>query len=109
MCSINEVFKTCPKCGCLVIWCNGGDVIYDSSQFMVTCPSCGFLDHKFKFPSAKEQFVRLATEQQEKKYQEIKNLEKELEELLKILVDDKKMEKPTRKSFLKGFIDRLWG
>ena len=109
MCSINEVFKTCPKCGCLVIRCNGGDVIYDSAQFMATCPSCGYKDHKSKFPSAKEQFARLVTEQQEKSYQEIKNLKIELEGLLKILVDDKEMEKPKRKSFLKGFIDRLWG
>lgn len=33
----------CPKCGAPVVWCNGGDVIYDfSSQFKATCPSCGY-------------------------------------------------------------------
>jgi hypothetical protein len=109
MCSINEVFKTCPKCGCLVIWCNGGDVIYDSAQFMATCPSCGYKDHEAKFQRDKGLYISFVTEQQEKSYQEIKNLKIELEGLLKILVDDKEIEKPKRKSFLKGFIDRLWG
>ena len=44
----------CPKCGSPVKWCNGGDVIYDSAQFMATCPSCGYVDHESKFPRAKE-------------------------------------------------------
>ncbi len=104
-----EVVKICPKCGSLVAWGNGGDIIFGPEQFMATCPSCGYMDHKSKFPSVKEQFARLVTEQQEKSYQEIKNLKKELEGLLKILVDDKEMKKPKRNSFLKGFMDRLWG
>ena len=42
----------CPKCGGHVVWCNGGDVIYDfSSQFKATCPSCGYEDWKSNFPS----------------------------------------------------------
>ena len=41
----------CPKCGGPVVWCNGGDVIYDfSSQFKATCPSCGYEDWESKFP-----------------------------------------------------------
>lgn len=44
----------CPKCGGPVVWCNGGDIIFDSSQFMATCPSCGYEDHEAKFPRAKE-------------------------------------------------------
>lgn len=45
----------CPKCGGLVLWCNGGDVIYDfASQFKATCPSCGYEDWEYKFPRAKE-------------------------------------------------------
>ena len=42
----------CPKCGCPVVWCNGGDVIYDySSQFKATCPSCGYVDWESNFPN----------------------------------------------------------
>ncbi len=44
----------CPKCGGPVVWCNGGDILFDSSQFMATCPSCGYEDHEAKFPRAKE-------------------------------------------------------
>ena len=48
----------CPKCGGPVVWCNGGDVIYDfSSQFMATCPSCGYEDWESKFPRGKERTV----------------------------------------------------
>ena len=44
----------CPKCGGRVVWCNGGDVIYDfSSQFKVTCPSCGHEDWESNFPIKK--------------------------------------------------------
>ena len=45
----------CPKCGGPVVWCNGGDVIYDySSQFKATCPSCGYEDCAASFPKGKE-------------------------------------------------------
>ena len=48
----------CPKCGGRVVWCNGGDVIYDfSSQFKVTCPSCGYKDLESNFPRGKERTV----------------------------------------------------
>lgn len=49
-----EVDLICPKCGSPVVWCNSGDIIHDSSQFMATCPSCGYKDHEAKFPRAKE-------------------------------------------------------
>lgn len=54
MSCIMEVDLICPQCGGPVVWCNGGDIIYDSSQFMATCPSCGYEDHEAKFPRAKE-------------------------------------------------------
>lgn len=45
MCCFMVVDLICPKCGSPVLWCNGGDVIYDfSSQFKATCPSCGYED-----------------------------------------------------------------
>lgn len=45
----------CPKCGGSVVWCNGGDEIYDySSQFKATCPSCGYEDCAASFPKGKE-------------------------------------------------------
>ena len=44
----------CPKCGGPVVWCNGGDVIYDfSSQFKATCPSCGYEDWESKLHKRK--------------------------------------------------------
>ena len=39
----------CPKCGSPVVWCNGGDIIYGPSQFMATCPSCGYEDWASKY------------------------------------------------------------
>ena len=55
----------CPKCGSPVVWCNGGDVIYDySSQYKATCPSCGYEDWESKFPRDKGQPLSFATEQQ---------------------------------------------
>ena len=49
----------CPKCGSPVVWCNGGDVIYDfSSQFKATCPSCGYEDWAASFQKAEKQTVR---------------------------------------------------
>ena len=54
MSSIMVVDLICPKCGGPV----GGDVIYDfSSQFMATCPSCGYEDWESKFPRGKERTV----------------------------------------------------
>ena len=51
MCGLVFVDLICPKCGSPVVWCNGGDVIYDySSQFKATCPSCGYEDWESKFP-----------------------------------------------------------
>jgi hypothetical protein len=48
----------CPKCGGRVVWCNGGDVIYDfSSQFKATCPSCGYEDCAASFHKGKERTV----------------------------------------------------
>ena len=100
----------CPKCGSPVVWCNGGDVIYDfSSQFKATCPSCGYEDWESKFPRDNGQNVRFATEQQEKRYHEIKNFQKGLDELLRICVDDKETRNPKRKNYLKRLIDRIWG
>lgn len=49
-----DVDLICPKCGSPIVWCNGGDIIYDSSLFMATCPSCGYQDHEAKFRKAKE-------------------------------------------------------
>ena len=55
MSCIKVIDLICPKCGSSVVWCNGGDVIYDyPSQFMATCHSCGYVDHESKFPRAKE-------------------------------------------------------
>lgn len=100
----------CPKCGSPFVWCNGGDVIYDySSQHKATCPSCGYEDWEYKFPRDKGQNVSFATEQQEKRYHEIKDFEKKLGELLRILAGDKETQKPKRKSFLKRLIDRILG
>ena len=100
----------CPKCGSPVVWCNGGDVIYDfSSQHKATCPSCGYEDWESKFPRDNGQNVRFATKQAEKRYQEIKNFQKGLDELLRICVDDKETRKPKRKIFLKRLIDRILG
>jgi len=49
----------CPKCGGRVVWCNGGDVIYDYSlQFKATCPSCGYKDWAASFQKAEKQTVR---------------------------------------------------
>ena len=49
----------CPKCGGPVVWCNGGDVIYDfSSQFKATCPSCGYEDWAASFQKVEKQTVR---------------------------------------------------
>lgn len=49
----------CPKCGSPVVWCNGGDVIYDfSSQFKATCPSFGYEDWAASFQKAEKQTVR---------------------------------------------------
>ena len=39
----------CPKCGGPVVWCNGGDIIFDSSLFKATCSSCGYEDWTSKF------------------------------------------------------------
>ena len=62
----------CPKCGAPVVWCNGGDVIYDfSSQFKATCPSCGYEDWESKFPRDKEQTVSFTAGQKEKRYQQL--------------------------------------
>lgn len=47
-------------------------------------------------------------EQEENNYQEIKDQEKEVEELLRILVGDKETQKPKRKNFLKRLLDRIW-
>ena len=100
----------CPKCGSPFVWCNGGDVIYDySSQHKATCPSCGYEDWEYKFPRDKGQNVSFATEQEEKRYQEIKNFNKGLEELLRSLEDNKETGKPKRKNYLKRLIDRIWG
>ena len=57
----------CPKCGGPVVWCNGGDVIYDfSSQFKATCPSCGYEDWESNFTRGEkltlEERVRLHSE-----------------------------------------------
>jgi Zn finger protein HypA/HybF involved in hydrogenase expression len=49
----------CPKCGSPVVWCNGGDIIYDSSQFKATCPSCGYEDWSSKFPINKGENISL--------------------------------------------------
>ena len=81
----------CPKCGSPFVWCNGGDVIYDyssqdySSQYKATCPSCGYEDWEYKFPRDNGQNVSFATEQEEKRYHEIKDFKKKLEELLRSL------------------------
>jgi len=100
----------CPKCGSPFVWCNGGDVIYDySSQHKATCPSCGYEDWEYKFPRDKGQNVSFATEQEEKRYQEIKNFNKGLEELLRSLEDNKETGKPKRKNYLNRLIDRIWG
>ena len=110
MCCLVFVDLICPKCGSPVLWCNGGDVIYDySSQFKATCPSCGYEDWESKFPRDKGQPLSFATEQQKKRYQEIKNYEKGLEELLRIVVCDKETQKSKRKNYLKRLIDRIWG
>ena len=110
MCCLVFVDLICPKCGSPVVWCNGGDVIYDySSQHKATCPSCGYEYWEAKFPRDKGQYVSFATEQEEKKYQEMKNFQRGLEELLRILVGDKETGKPKRKCFLKRLIDRIWG
>lgn len=86
MCCLVFVDLICPKCGCPFLWCNGGDVIYDySSQHKATCPSCGYEDWESKFPRDKGQSVSFATEQEEKRYHEIKDFEKKLEELLRSL------------------------
>ena len=54
MCCLMFVDLICPKCGGPVVWCNGGDVIYDfSSQFKATCPSCGYEDWESNFPRDK--------------------------------------------------------
>ena len=100
----------CPKCGSPFVWCNGGDVIYDySSQHKATCPSCGYEDWESNFPRDKEQNVSFATEQEEKRYHEIRDFEKKLHELLNTLVDDKEIEKPKRNNFFKRIIEWLWG
>ena len=58
MCGLIFVDLICPKCGGPVVWCNGGDVIYDfSSQFKATCPSCGYEDWESNFPRGKERTV----------------------------------------------------
>jgi predicted DCC family thiol-disulfide oxidoreductase YuxK len=98
----------CPKCGGHVVWCNGGDVIYDySSQYKATCPSCGYEDWESNFLRDKEQTVSFTAGQAEKRYQQIKDREKEVEELLRILAGDKETQKPKRKNFLKRLIDRI--
>ena len=110
MCGLVFVDLICPKCGCPFLWCNGGDVIYDySSQHKATCPSCGYEDWESKFPRDKGQNVSFATIQAEKRYQEKKDFEKKLEELLRSLEDDKETRKPKRKNYLKRLIDRIWG
>jgi hypothetical protein len=110
MCCLVFVDLICPKCGSPVVWCNGGDVIYDySSQHKATCPSCGYEDWASKFPRDNGQNVSFATEQEEKRYQEIKNFNKGLEELLRSLEDNKETGKPKRKNYLKRLIDRIWG
>lgn len=110
MCGLVLVDLICPKCGSPVVWCNGGDVIYDySSQFKATCPSCGYEEWESKFPRAKELTVSSTAGQEDKRYQEIKDHEKEVEELLRILVGDKDTGKPKRKCFLKRLIDRIGG
>ena len=49
----------CPKCGGHVVWCNGGDVIYDfSSQHKATCPSCGYEDWAASFKNVEKHTVR---------------------------------------------------
>ena len=66
-------YLICPKCGGRVVWCNGGDVIYDfSSQYMATCPSCGYEDWESNFLRDKEQTVSFTAGQAEKRYQQIK-------------------------------------
>ena len=58
MCCLMVVDLICPKCGGPVVWCNGGDVIYDfSSQFKATCPLCGYEDWESNFPRGKERIV----------------------------------------------------
>ena len=58
MCGLVLVDLICPKCGGRVVWCNGGDVIYDfSSQFKATCPSCGYEDCAASFHKGKERTV----------------------------------------------------
>lgn len=110
MCGLMFVDLICPKCGSPVVWCNGGDVIYDySSQYKATCPSCGYEDWESKFPRDKGQPLSFATEQQKKMYQKIKNYEKGLEELLRIVVCDKETQKSKRKNYLKRLIDRIVG
>ena len=110
MCCLVFVDLICPKCGSPVVWCNGGDVIYDySSQHKATCPSCGYEDWESKFPRDNGQNVSFATEQEEKRYQEIKNFNKGLEELLRSLEDNKETGKPKRKNYLNRLIDRIWG
>ena len=54
MSCIKVIDLICPKCGSPVVWCNGGDIIYGPSQFMATCPSCGYEDWALKFPRDKE-------------------------------------------------------
>lgn len=49
------------------------------------------------------------TEQEENRYQEIKDHEKKAEELLRILVGDMETEKPKEKGFLERLIDHIWG
>ena len=59
MCCLVFVDLICPKCGSPVVWCNGGDVIYDySSQHKATCPSCGYEDWASSFKKAGKQTVR---------------------------------------------------
>jgi hypothetical protein len=100
----------CPKCGGPVVWCNGGDVIYDfSSQHKATCPSCGYEDWESNFLRYKEQTASFTAGQEEKRYQQIKDHEKEVVELFKCLAGDKETQKPKRKSFLKRLIDLICG
>ena len=86
MCGLMFVDLICPKCGSPFVWCNGGDVIYDySSQHKATCPSCGYEDWEYKFPRDNGQNVIFETKKEEKRYHEIKDFKKKLEELLRSL------------------------